>query len=171
MPGDAYRLQDGEAGHVFAANDRINQMLIEEIEASCWRMRPPGGVRTIAAIFAHVHNVRVKWIRLSAPHLGVPGLLNRTSSTPEQMSAGLADSASRCVEMLEEALDGTGRVDMFRRDGWMKAWPADVEMLCYMVAHESHHRGQVCMLVRQLGFPLSSELTSRMWDWVSLPRK
>jgi uncharacterized damage-inducible protein DinB len=28
------------------------------------------------------------------------------------------------------------------------------EMLCYMLAHEAHHRGQVCMLAHQLGFPL-----------------
>jgi uncharacterized damage-inducible protein DinB len=41
-------------------------------------------------------------------------------------------------------------------------------MLCYMLAHEAHHRGQVCMLAHQLGFPLSKEVTSGMWSWEKL---
>ena len=55
---------------IFAASDRMNQMLIEHLDPAVWRAKPPGDVRTIAAIFTHVHNVRSKWVRLNAPHLG-----------------------------------------------------------------------------------------------------
>jgi uncharacterized damage-inducible protein DinB len=157
---------------VFAANERMNQMLIEHLDAAVWDAKPPGNVRTIAAIFTHVHNVRTKWIRLSAPHLKLPRQLNRASCTPEQARAGLSESAARCAEMLAEALDNVvggvgsdGRVPMFLRDGWARPWPAGVEMLCYMVSHEAHHRGQVCMLAHQLGFPLPPKVTSGMWSW------
>jgi hypothetical protein len=54
---------------------------------------------------------------------------------------------------------------VFRRDGWAQPWPVGPEMLCYMLAHEAHHRGQVCMLAHQLGFPLANEVTSGMWNW------
>jgi uncharacterized damage-inducible protein DinB len=157
-----------EAVRVFAANERMNQMLIEHLDAAVWDAKPLGKVRTIAAIFTHVHNVRTKWIRLSAPQLKLPRQLNRASCTPEQARAGLAESAARCAEMLAEALDnvgGDGRVPMFLRDGWARPWPAGVEMLCYMVSHEAHHRGQVCMLAHQLGFPLPPKVTSEMWSW------
>jgi uncharacterized damage-inducible protein DinB len=160
-----------DAVRVFAANERMNQMLIEHLDVAAWDAKPPGKVRTIAAIFTHVHNVRTKWIRLSAPHLKVPRQLNRASCTPEQVRAGLAESAARCAEMLAEALDnvgGGGRVQMFLRDGWARPWPAGVEMLCYMVSHEAHHRGQVCMLAHQLGFPLPQKVTSEMWNWEKL---
>ncbi|MGB9416711.1 MAG: DinB family protein [Acidobacteriaceae bacterium] len=162
-----------EAVRVFAANERMNQMLIEHLDAAAWDAKPPGKVRTIGAIFTHVHNVRTKWIRLSAPHLKVPRQLKRASCVPEQARAGLAESAARCEEMLAEALDnvggvGGGRVPMFLRDGWARPWPAGVEMLCYMVSHEAHHRGQVCMLAHQLGFPLPPKVTSGMWDWEKL---
>ncbi len=53
-----------------------------------------------------MHNVRCKWIRLTAPHLKVPAQLNRTHCTPQQARAGLAESAARCAEMLAEALGG-----------------------------------------------------------------
>jgi uncharacterized damage-inducible protein DinB len=156
------------AVRIFAVNERMNQMLIEHLDPAAWRAQPPGKVRTIAAIFTHMHNVRTKWVRLTAPHLKVPRQLNRAHSTPEQVCAGLAESAARCEEMLAEALEGGGRIEMFLRDGWARPWPVGVEMLCYMLAHEAHHRGQVCMLAHQLGFPLPMEVTSGMWSWEKL---
>src|SRR5690242_21382604 len=118
---------------IFAANDRINQVLIERLDPAAWTAKPPGRARTIAAIFTHMHNVRTKWIRLSAPHLKVPRQLNRARCTPLQARKGLAESAVRCEEMLAEAR-------RFVRDGWAKPWPAGIEMLCYMLSHEAHHR-------------------------------
>jgi uncharacterized damage-inducible protein DinB len=159
--------QLGQAAvQMFATNERMNQMLIEHLDPAAWRAKPPGRVRTIAAIFTHVHNVRTKWVRLTAPHMKVPRQLDRADCTPEQARAGLAESAACCEEMLAEALGGgESRIETFRRDGWARPWPAGVEMLCYMIAHEAHHRGQVCMLAHQLGFPLSQEVTSGMWNW------
>ena len=75
---------------IFAANDRINQVLIEHLDSAAWNAKlpaklpakPSGSVRTIAAIFTHMHNVRAKWVRLTAPHLKVPTQLNRAHCTP-----------------------------------------------------------------------------------------
>jgi uncharacterized damage-inducible protein DinB len=157
------------AVQTFAANERMNQMLIEHLGPAAWKAKPPGKARTIAAIFTHMHNVRVKWIRLTAPHLKAPRQLHRAHCTPSQARAGLAQSAARCAEMLAEVLDNSGgRVKKFRRDGWAKSWPGGVEMLCYMLSHEAHHRGQVCMLAHQLGFPLPIEVTSGIWNWEKL---
>ena len=156
------------AVRIFAANERINQILIEHLNPATWNANPPGKIRPIAAIFTHMHNVRSKWIRLTAPHLKVPRQLDRAHCTPRQARAALAESAARCGEMLAEALGGSGRIKKFRRDGWGQPWPVGVEMLCYMLSHEAHHRGQVCMLAHQFGFPLPSALTSRMWNWEKL---
>lgn len=156
------------AVQIFAANDRMNQMLIEHLDAAAWRAKPPAKARTIAAIFTHMHNVRTKWIRLTAPHLKVPRQLHRTKCTPKQARAGLAESAARCQEMLAEALGGGSRIKKFHRDGWAKPWPARPEMLCYMLAHEAHHRGQVFLIARQLGFPLPKEVRYGIWNWEKL---
>ena len=145
----------------------MNQTLIAHLNPAAWRATPPGKVRTIAAIFTHVHNVRAKWVRLSAPHLRVPPRLDRAHCTPKQARAGLAVSAARCGEMLADALGG-GRIDKFRRDGWARPWPVGLEMLCYMLAHEAHHRGQVCLLAHQLGVPLASEVANGIWNWEKL---
>jgi uncharacterized damage-inducible protein DinB len=157
------------AVRIFVANDRMNQVLIEHLDPAAWSAKPPGNTRTIAAVFTHMHNVRTKWIRLTAPHLKIPIQLNRANCTPTQARAGLAESAARCADMLTEAFgDGGGRVEKFLRDNWAQPWPAGVEMLCYMISHEAHHRGQVCMLAHQLGFRLPNAVTSRLWNWEKL---
>jgi uncharacterized damage-inducible protein DinB len=153
------------AVQIFSANELMNQVLIEHLDAAAWRAKPPGGIRPIVAIFTHVHNVRCKWVRLTAPHLKVPAQLQRAHCTPRQASMGLAASGARCCDMLREAFRDGGRIRRFRRDGWARPWPVGVEMLCYMVAHEAHHRGQVCMLAHQLGFPLPVEVMAGIWNW------
>ena len=163
------------AVRIFAANDRMNQLLIENLDPAAWNaklpVKPSGQVRTIAAIFTHVHNVRTKWIRLTAPHLKVPAQLKRAHCTPDQARTALAESAAGCAEMLAEALDGGGRIQQFVRDGWAQPWPVGPEMLCYMLAHEAHHRGQVLMLAHQLGFPVPKEIGYGLWNWEKLWRE
>ena len=144
----------------YAVNDRMNQLILERLDPRAWRAKPPApsrNARTIAAIFAHVHNVRRKWLRLSAPHLKLPVQLDRTRCTQNQARAALAESAKRCSEMLTEALAGSdGCVKQFLRDGWARPWPGGAAMVAYMVVHDAHHRGQVCMLAHQLGFPVKA---------------
>jgi uncharacterized damage-inducible protein DinB len=158
------------AVQIFAANERMNQVIIEHLDPEAWRAKPPGKVRTIAAIFAHMHNVRSKWVRLTAPALTAPALLNRSNCTPQQARAAFAQSAAACEEMLAHALGGhgDGHVEKFRRDGWAQPWPCGIEMLCYMLAHEAHHRGQVLMLAHQLGFPLPDKVSDGIWNWERL---
>ena len=157
---------------IFAANERMNQILLQHLDPAAWKAKPAGKTRTIAAIFTHMHNVRCKWVRLTAPHLTVPAQLNRQRCTLRQAREGLAESAARCGEMLAEAL-GTpgGRIEKFHRDGWARPWPAGMEMLCYMLAHEAHHRGQVCMIAHEFGSALPKGVADGIWNWENLWRE
>jgi uncharacterized damage-inducible protein DinB len=151
---------------------RMTEIVLEELEPEAWRVTlagPGGKGRTIAAIVAHTHNVRRKWLRLSAPQLKLPAALNRLSCTQDEARAALTESSARCAEMIASALgDSENKVESFHRDGWAKAWPAGAAMVAYMMTHEAHHRGQVCMLAHQLGFPLEARVTAEMWSWERL---
>jgi uncharacterized damage-inducible protein DinB len=46
-----------------------------------------------------------------------------------------------------------------------------VHFLSYFVAHEAHHRGQLCMLARQLGHRLPAEVTGGLWQWKKRSRE
>jgi uncharacterized damage-inducible protein DinB len=150
----------------YRANERMNQIVLQHLDPGAWRAKLPGVKgRTIADIFSHVHNIRRKWLRLSAPHMKLPLTLDRNRCTQEQASVALEESAARCCEMIAEALTQESSTAKFHRDGWAKPWPADASMVSYMIAHDAHHRGQVCMLAHQLGFPLPDKCTSAMWAW------
>jgi uncharacterized damage-inducible protein DinB len=154
----------------YAVNERMNQIILEHLDPAAWRAKLPGSKgRTIAAIVAHVHNIRRKWLRLSAPHLKLPAPLDRASCTQKQAQAALLKSSALCCEMLADALSKPqGRVKTFHRDGWAKPWSAGPSMLAYMISHDAHHRGQVCMLAHQHGFPLPTNATSKSWAWERL---
>ena len=155
----------------FAVNDRMNQLLLDHLDPQVWRAHLPGNEgnrRTTAAIFAHVHNIRCKWLRLSAPHLKPPSRLDRARCTQKQVKQALAESAALCSQMLAEALAPQGRVKKFHRDSWFRPWPSGAAMFAYMITHEAHHRGQVCMLSHQLGFKLPDKAAAGIWGWEKL---
>jgi uncharacterized damage-inducible protein DinB len=162
-----------ETMQAYALNDRMNQILLEHLDSRAWRAKGPGGKgRTIADIFAHVHNIRCKWLRLSAPHFKLPARLDRRRCTQKQARVALAQSAGRCSQMLAEALNAPqGRVQSFVRDGWSRPWPPGVAMFAYMITHDAHHRGQACMLAHQLGFPLTGQAAYGIWAWERLAKE
>ena len=156
----------------YASNDAMNQLILSNLDPRTWRAQPlgeKGQGRTIAAIFVHLHNVRVKWLRLSAPHLKRPQPLDPDRCTIKQAAAAHKKSAAQCLRMLADALSASAnrRVAKFSRDGWMSTWPAGGTMFAYMFSHEAHHRGQILLLAHQLGYPVLHK-TAGIWQWEKL---
>jgi uncharacterized damage-inducible protein DinB len=158
----------------YAANDRMNQLLLAHLNPRAWRSSSAKingrGGPTLAAIFAHLHNNRLAWLKRSAPHLKCPAPLDPADCTIKQARAAHRQSATRCLEMLKEALSNCTprRVTKFSRGSWAPTWPAGATMFAYMFAHEAHHRGQAIMLARQLGYPLPDKAAYGIWRWEKL---
>ena len=75
----------------YAINDAMNQLILSDLDPRAWRAEPPGekgSGRTIAAIFAHLHNSRLVWLRNSAPHLKCPTPLDPDRCTMKQAAVG-----------------------------------------------------------------------------------
>ena len=144
----------------FGTNDRINQYMIENLPAEAWRCEPPGGKgRTIAAIAAHMHNVRVMWLKAAAKQTTPPELLDKDRVTSSQAVKALALSRAALSDVLSAALAADGNVKGFKPDG--------VGFFAYLIAHDAHHRGQIAMLARQCGHPLPQKVMFGMWEWGS----
>ena len=158
----------------YAVNDAMNQLLLARLDPRAWRARLPGGGghegRTLAAIFSHLHNSRLVWLKGSAPHLKCPAPLKPDTCTMKQAAAAHKKSAAQCLRMLTEALsaDAKRKVTTFWRGSWTRTWPAGASMFAYMFAHEAHHRGQVVMLAHQLGYRLPPQAWGGIWQWDKL---
>lgn len=157
----------------YAMNDAMNQLVLSHLDRRAWRAEPPGrkrNGRTIAAIFSHLHNNRLTWIKNSAPHLKCPAPLDPHRCTMKQAAAAHKKSAAQCLRMLTDALSGDPkrRVTKFSRGSWAPIWPAGATMFAYMFSHEAHHRGQILMLAHQLGHRLPDEAAYGIWMWNKL---
>ncbi|MGA7854830.1 MAG: DinB family protein [Candidatus Acidiferrales bacterium] len=131
---------------IYAANDSMNQLILATLDPRAWRAQPPAekcSGRSIAAIFAHLHNCRLAWLKNSAPHLKCAPPLDPDRCTIKEASAAHKKSAAQCLLMLTDALSThpNRRVKKFSRGSWTQTWPAGATMFAYMFAHEAHHRG------------------------------
>ncbi|HET6181555.1 MAG TPA: DinB family protein [Candidatus Sulfotelmatobacter sp.] len=141
----------------FDTNNRINEHLIENLPPGAWTAKPPDGKgRTVAAIVAHMHNVRVMWLK-AAKADEIPDQLNRATVTQVQAIRALESSRNALSGMISRALAADGRIQNFR--------PDVAGFLAYLIAHDAHHRGQITMLARQLGHPLPTKAMFGMWEW------
>ena len=158
----------------YAINDAMNQLILAHLDPKAWRAKVPGpagaGGRTIGAIFVHLHNVRLRWLKRNAPYLKRPAPLDPHRSTLKQAASALEKSGEQCLKMLAEALSvhPKRRIRTFQRDSWMPSWSANATMFAYMFGHEAHHRGQILMLAHQLGYRVDPAKIYPIWYWDKL---
>lgn len=142
----------------FATHERIHQYLLEHLEPSAWNAEAPiGKGRTIRGIVAHIHNVRLMWLGLAAEGIAAPAKVDRNTVTLDEARAALSSSAAALTELLHRSLAAGGHVKDFK--------PDVLGFVSYVIAHEAHHRGQICMLARLLGHPLPQQVGFGMWEW------
>ena len=150
--------------NAFDINDRINQYMIDNLPAEAWRAEPPGGKgRDAASMVAHMHNVRVMWLKATTKGAEIPEQLDRHKGTPAQAKKGLQLSRDALKAVLKAALETDGRVKGFK--------PDVAAFFGYLIAHDSHHRGQIAMLARQVGHPVPSKASFGLWEWGTLAKE
>lgn len=162
-----------ETNSVIAAwrtNNRATAYLVEHLPPALWSSHVPGIPRlTVGMIAAHIHNSRCRWVKsLGAPHgVKVPRRVDLRRVRPGELLKALSRSSEGMVSLIELGLAKGGRIP---RATWQN-FPTDLEhFLSYFAAHEGHHRGQLCMVARQLGQRLPREVTAGIWQWTRRSR-
>ncbi len=146
--------------NAYKTNDNITRYLIENLDPKAWRAEPQGGKgRTIAAIVAHIHNVRVMWLKVINKDSPVPDQLDRHTVTPRQAVTALEKSGKDVSRVIAAALAADGRIKYFK--------PDVAGFIAYSISHDAHHRGQISMLARQVGHAIPQKAMFGMWEWGS----
>jgi uncharacterized damage-inducible protein DinB len=115
--------------------------------------------RTVWALFAHMHNVRLMWLKSAAPDLlgGLEKVEPKPTGTPEDLRFALEASGRAVESLLEQTAAEGGRVKGFK--------PHATAFLAYLISHESHHRGQIEWALRAAGMPLDDKTSYGLWEW------
>ncbi len=146
-------------------NQRVTTYLIENLPRELWSMKIPGSPRrTIRMLAAHIHNVRCMWIKMIGANHGIaaPRTVDGRTVRPSELTRALQRSSDGIVALIRLGIARGGAVPPA---AWQN-FPTDmVHFLNYFVAHEAHHRGQLCLLARQLGHRLPADVTEGLWQW------
>jgi uncharacterized damage-inducible protein DinB len=146
----------------FEHSGSVNEYLVNVLSDAVWRMIPPDTRgRSIRKIVAHMQGVRRTFARMGGIRPGPPSL-DGNRMTRDQARRALRRSRDDLAGLFEEAITaGRARI---------KGIPRRVpNMLVYLLQHDAHHRGQICMLAKELGHEFRAEDTMRIWGWKALP--
>jgi uncharacterized damage-inducible protein DinB len=111
--------------------------------------------------FAHIHNVRLMWIKAAMPDVlvGQTKLEKEQSTDKAALRSALVSSGEAIAKVVENAVDNGGRVKGFK--------PHVTGFLGYMLAHDAHHRSQIIIALKQSGHPLDKKVLYGIWEWGS----
>ncbi len=138
-------------------NCRITLYLVENLDPGAWHTPTLDGKgRKVAAIVAHLHNVRRMWLK-AAGSKEIPEQLEKEKLNAKEALAALDQSAAALHALVAESLASGVRIKDFK--------PDTAAFVGYIIAHDSHHRGQIAMLARQTGFPLPKQVDFGLWEW------
>jgi uncharacterized damage-inducible protein DinB len=143
----------------WAIHNRINLFLLDAIAPEHLKDVSASKGRNAGEQFAHLHNVRLMWLQVAAPDLfKQQKKIEKDSATRKDLlRRSLTGSAEAVKTLLKKSLDGDGKIKGFK--------PHAAAFLGYLIAHESHHRGQIILLLKQNGHHLDKKIQYGIWEW------
>jgi len=140
-------------------HNRINLYILDAIAPENLADVSPAKGRTVGELFAHLHNVRLMWLKAAAPDLlkNLKKIEKTETRKKDLLRKALVESGRAIGSLLNNSLEADGRVKGFK--------PHAAAFAGYMISHESHHRGQIVLLLKQSGHRLDNKILYGMWEW------
>jgi uncharacterized damage-inducible protein DinB len=137
-------------------HDRINLYLLNALTLEQLAVPLLKG-RVVGAQFAHIHNVRLMWLKSAGPDLLEGQVKLEKDVDSETLRRELTASGQAIAQLIARAANSDGRIKGFK--------PHVTAFVGYLISHESHHRGMIEIALRQAGQPVSDKVSFGLWEW------
>jgi uncharacterized damage-inducible protein DinB len=139
-------------------NQKMNVFLLNGINEAHLADVGAAKGRTVGEQFAHIHNVRLMWLKAAAPELLTEQVKfeKDKSVTLSALTREFIKSADAIAQLLQSGL-ATGRIKGFK--------PHPQAFLGYIISHESHHRGQIILTLKENNHMPDKKTLYGLWEW------
>ena len=147
-------------------NNRMNLLLMDNItDAGMQRSLSTRGGRMVYLQLVHVHNVRMQWLEICAKDIfkKYKTLDKGAAFDRKALCKAFEDSAKGIEELLARSWDDGGKVKGFSKGPGGKK--GVITMLGYFISHESHHRGNILLTLKQSGEKIPDTVKWGLWEW------
>lgn len=140
-------------------HNRMNLLLQEAItETGMGKTLSSRGRRTVYQQFIHMHNTRLSWLEISAKDIfNKYKVLDKPLPLTKKLQRAFRDSAAGIAALLSRGWDEQGKIKGFRKGA--------IPLLGYFISHESHHRGNILLTLKQCGEKIPEEIKWGLWEW------
>jgi uncharacterized damage-inducible protein DinB len=141
-------------------HNRINLYLLDAVGDDALGDVGATKGRSVGKTFAHLHNVRLMWLKAAAPELleGLEKLGDDDAPGRDALRSALEASSTAVEALLRRGLEA-GKIKGFK--------PHPIGFLGYLISHESHHRGQVMLALKANGHLVDKKVQYGLWEWGS----
>ena len=141
-------------------NHRMNLLLINNTtDTGMQKTLSIRGGRTIFQQWIHIHNVRMQWLEVSAKDIFLKyRVMNKDMPVDKTTLLNrLEESFNGIYSLLSRSWDDTGKVKGFKK--------GVIPLLGYFISHESHHRGNIILTLKQSGEKIPDSVKWGLWEW------
>ena len=140
-------------------HNRIHLYELDALDANALAGVSLSKGRSVGEMFAHIHNVRLDWLKASAPELaaGLEKIAKENATDKTTLRNSLTASGEAIARLIETSIARGGKVKGFK--------PHVTAFVGYLISHESYHRGEIGIALAQSGNPLDKKIAYGMWEW------
>lgn len=141
-------------------HNKMNLLLIDSIsDTGMQKTLSTRGGRTICQQFIHVHNVRMQWLEICSKDIfsKYKVLDKEATFNRKELRKAFENSAKGIEELLSRSWDDGGKVKSFKK--------GVIPLLGYFISHESHHRGNILLTLKQCGEKIPDAVKWGLWEW------